>query len=74
MFRPVLSAAIAVMSHAAAAVIETHRHSGMADAGFTFGGYNNRSHDWMGKRRKVKPRTLGMQPRRSKSQRRARAA
>lgn len=40
--------------------------------GFFGGGYSNAGHGWSGKRRKFKPN--GLTPRRSKTQRRARAA
>lgn len=53
----------------AATEASNHRHT----PGVTLGGYSNRHHGWSGKR-KLKPRTRGQQPRRSKAQRRARAA
>lgn len=43
-------------------------------AHMTTGGYDNRAHGWGGKRRKLKARLKGQQPRRSKAARRARAA
>lgn len=67
-----LSAALNAISGSVLGAIETQRHTPEASI-ITRGGYGNGHHGW-DTSRKIKGYMRGHQPRRSKAQRRARAA